>query len=132
MWTLVFSFCPLLCCVTFVKSHAFSESPFLPLQEVAEYDHMITQLTHGLLGGIRKQLKGRKAGITEPLWATPAEAMLLPLMCVLPLGEASAPRTGTSNRDFLSPGETARGWRRGMGETSAGPKLLPPPQQWPS
>lgn len=107
MWTLVFSFCPLLCCVTFVKSHAFSESPFLPLQEVAEYDHMITQLTCGLLGGIRKQLKGRKAGITEPLWATPAEAMLLPLMwheCVSFHRRGKGPEKWNKQQGLSEPG----------------------------
>lgn len=49
LWTLVLSFSPLICCVTSVTSHASSESPFLPLQEVA-VGPRDPSATHGLLG----------------------------------------------------------------------------------
>lgn len=42
---------------------------------------MISQLTHRSLDNTWKQPKGRNVRITEPPWVTPAQAMLLPLMC---------------------------------------------------
>ena len=65
--------------------------------------------------GLRTK-KHVKAGITEPLWTTPIETMVLPLtrhealVHVLPLeGEAWDLGTGMSNRDFLSLGGGCQG-----------------------
>lgn len=91
MWALVLSFCPLIGYLTSVKPCVLRGSPFGPFQ-IRQLDHVITQLTCRFPGG------SGNAGVPESPWVTHTEAVLWPLMSVLPLeGEARVPRTGTSN-----------------------------------